>query len=515
MTKKVNFRVVFLSLGILLIASASYGQATQINGAASGNWSNTASWSPATVPNNGGGNTYDVTLLSSPAVNITLDISPTIDTLTLDSGSVLSTDASTTLTTTGVTNGGTIEFNNGNTLTVNGSMTTSNYLDLDKGSKLVVTGNLTNSGQMYTNIQNDVTAANTITVDGTFTNNLGATAHIGYFGDTSDVMNVGTLSNSGFLEVDTGATLNLTNQANGVTDVVSGSELDVYGTLKAGSANGLAKLGSVEGSLYIANGQTFTDTPGSGTLTNSGTLDLELDSNVTVSGNLTNSGALYTNVRNQEVSGHPNTLTVTGTFTNNSGATTHIGYFGDTTDVMNVPTLVNNGFLEVDNGATLNLTSQPNGVTDVVTGSELDVYGTLKAGSANGLAKLGSVEGTLVVANGQTFTDTPGSGTLTNSGTLDLELRQQRNRIRKSHQLRALYTNIRNQEVSGHPNTLTVTGTFTNNSGATTHIGYFGDTTDVMNVPTLVNNGFLEIDNGAHPQSHQPTERRHRRSDWF
>ena len=497
MTKKVNFRVVFLSLGILLIVSASYGQATQINGAASGNWSNTASWSPATVPNNGGGNTYDVTLLSSPAVNITLDISPTIDTLTLDSGSVLSTDASTTLTTTGVTNGGTIEFNNGNTLTVNGSMTTSNYLDLDKGSKLVVTGNLTNSGQMYTNIQNDVTAANTITVDGTFTNNLGATAHIGYFGDTSDVMNVGTLSNSGFLEVDTGATLNLTNQVNGVTDVVSGSELDVYGTLKAGSANGLAKLGSVEGSLYIANGQTFTDTPGSGTLTNSGTLDLELDSNVTVSGNLTNSGALYTNVRNQEVSGHPNTLTVTGTFTNNSGATTHIGYFGDTTDVMNVPTLVNNGFLEVDNGATLNLTSQPNGVTDVVTGSELDVYGTLKAGSANGLAKLGSVEGTLVVANGQTFTDTPGSGTLTNSGTLDLELDSNVTVSGNLTNSGALYTNIRNQEVSGHPNTLTVTGTFTNNSGATTHIGYFGDTTDVMNVPTLVNNGFLEVDNGA------------------
>src|SRR5580704_9333830 len=328
-------RAVLVCLGILLMAGASFGQ-MQDNGAASGNWSNPANWSLGLVPNNGNaGNNYNVSLLSSPAVNITLDISPTIDTLTLDSGSTLSTDAGTTLTTTGVTNGGDIEFYNGNTLTVNGSMTTSNYLDLDKGSKLVVTGNLTNSGQMYTNIQNDVTAANTITVDGTFTNNSSATAHIGYFGDTTDVMNVATLVNNGFLEVDTGATLNLTSQPNGVTDVVSGSELDVYGTLKAGSANGLAKLGSVEGTLVVANGQTFTDTPGSGTLTNSGTLDLELDSNVTVSGNLTNSGGLYTNIRNQG-SGKTNTLTVTGTFTNNSGATTHIGYFGDTTDVMNV-----------------------------------------------------------------------------------------------------------------------------------------------------------------------------------
>jgi gamma-glutamylcyclotransferase (GGCT)/AIG2-like uncharacterized protein YtfP len=496
-------RVVLVCLGILLMAGASFGQ-VQDNGAASGNWSTPANWSLGLVPNNGNaGNNYNVSLLSSPAVNITLDISPTIDTLTLDSGSTLSTDAGTTLTTTGVTNGGTIEFNNGNTLTVNGSMTTSNYLDLDKGSKLVVTGNLTNSGQMYTNIQNDVTAANTITVDGTFTNNSGATAHIGYFGDTADVINVATLVNNGFLEVDTGATLNLTSQPNGVTDVVAGSELDVYGTLKAGSANGLAKLGSVEGSLYIANGQTFTDTPGSGTLTNSGTLDLELDSNVTVSGNLTNSGALYTNVRNQEISGHPNTLTVTGTFTNNSGATTHIGYFGDTTDVMNVATLVNNGFLEVDNGATLNLTSQPNGVTDVVGGSQLVVYGTLKAGTANALAKLGSIEGELVVGNGQTFTDTPGSGTLTISSGGELDLENFTGATKAGTNLTVsgnltnsgnLYTNVQDDN-EGFANTLTVTGAFTNNG--TTVIGYFSNTDDVMNAATLINNGILDIQKGA------------------
>jgi hypothetical protein len=76
---------------------------------------------------------------------------------------------------------------------------------------------------------------------------------------------------------------------------------------------------------------------------------------------------------------------------------------------MNVATLANSGVLEVDEGATLNLTAQPNGVTDVLGGSQLILYGTLKAGSANGLAKLNSIEGLLVVGNGQTFTDTPGS----------------------------------------------------------------------------------------------------------
>ena len=54
-------RVVLVCLAVLLIASASYSQ-TQVNGAASGNWNSTSSWSPAVVPNNGGGNTYNVTL---------------------------------------------------------------------------------------------------------------------------------------------------------------------------------------------------------------------------------------------------------------------------------------------------------------------------------------------------------------------------------------------------------------------------------------------------------------------
>ena len=497
-------RVVLVCLATLLIAGASHSQ-TQVNGAASGNWNSTSSWSPAVVPNNGGGNTYNVTLLSSPAVNITLNINATIDTLTLDTGSILSTDSGNTLTTTGVTNGGDLEFYNGNTLTVNGSMTTSNFLDLDRGSKLIVTGNLTNSGQLFTNNQNGVTAANTITVTGTFTNSAGGNTQIGQFNDTSDVMNVGMLVNSGTLIINQGATLNLTNQPNGLTDVTSGSDLEIYGTFKAGSANGLAQLNSIEGTLVIGNGQTFTDTPGSGTLTNSNVLDLEEGSNMTVSGNLTNSGTLETNARNQG-SGKTNTLTVTGAFTNGAGDTTHIGFFNDTTDVMNVATLVNNGVLEIDNGATLNLTAQPNGITDVVAGSQLFDYGSIKAGSANGLAKLGSIEGVLVVGTGQTFTDTPGSGTLTisSSGELDLEnfdvvggagtnLTVAGN-LTNSGQL---YTNVENRTQSGGPNTLTVTGTFTNSAGATTHIGFFNDTADVMNVATLVNNGVLEIDNGA------------------
>jgi fibronectin-binding autotransporter adhesin len=517
--KTVFCRVVLVCLAILLVAGASYSQ-TQINGAASGNWSSTSSWSPATVPNNGGGNTYNVTLLNSPGVSITLDISPTIDMLTIDSGSNLQASTITsglTLTTTGLTTAGGITLNNNDTLIVNGTGTNSGVIDLDKNTTLTVNGSFTNSGTLETNIQNQNAAGhpNSITVTGTFTNNAGANLNLGNFNDTADVMSVGSLVNNGNLTINNGATLNMTGQPNGITDVVAGSNLVVDGTLSAGANNGLFKLGSIESVLIVGSGQTFTDTPGSGTLTisSSGELDLEnfngattAGTNMTISGNLTNSGDVFTNVQNHAQTGKFNTLTVTGTFTNNSGATTDIGNFNDTADVMNVGTLVNNGSLTIGNGATLNLTAQPNGITDVAAGSQLTDYGSIKAGSANGLAKLNSVEGVLVVGTGQTFTDTPGSGTMTISSVGELDLEDFNGTTTAGTSMTVagnltnngqLYTNIQNHVQTGKSNTLTVTGTFTNSAGATTRIGFFGDTTDLMNVATLVNNGILQIDPGA------------------
>ena len=519
--KTVFCRVVLVCLAILLVAGASFAQ-VQDNTTGSGNWSNPSSWSLGLVPNNGnGGNNYNVTFLSSSGATITLDISPTIDMLTIQGATNLQASTVTsglTLTTTGLTTAGNITLNNNDTLIVNGTManTASNaVIDLDKNTTLTVNGSFTNSGIVETNAQNQNVAGhpNTITVTGTFTNNSGAALTLGNFNDTADSMTVGSLSNSGVLTLNNGATLNMTSQPNGITDVVAGSLLEVYGTLSAGSNNGLFKLGSVEGELFVGTGQTFTDTPAGGTLTISGELDLEnfngattAGTNMTISGNLTNSGDVFTNAQNHVQAGKFNTLTVTGTFTNNAGGTANIGEFGDTTDVMNVATLVNNGVLEIENGATLNLTAQPNGVTDVASGSQLFDYGTLKAGSANGLAQLGSVEGILVVGSGQTFTDTPSGGTLTISSTGELDLENFNGTTTAGTNLTVsgnltnsgqLYTNIQNHVQPGKSNTLTVTGAFTNNAGATTHIGFFNDTTDVMNVATLVNNGILEIDNGA------------------
>ncbi len=93
-----------------------------------------------------------------------------------------------------------------------------------------------------------------------------------------DAMNVGTLNNLGYVSIAPNATLNLTNQLGGITDVVQGSTFLVEGTVNdvLGGANGFANLQSIEGTLYVDNAQTTTMTPGNGTLaiSNTGTLDV-------------------------------------------------------------------------------------------------------------------------------------------------------------------------------------------------------------------------------------------------
>src|SRR5215469_883236 len=48
-----------------------------------GNWSTSTDWTPNTVPNNGGGNTFNVTIDSGGTDTVSLDINSTISTLTV------------------------------------------------------------------------------------------------------------------------------------------------------------------------------------------------------------------------------------------------------------------------------------------------------------------------------------------------------------------------------------------------------------------------------------------------
>ena len=81
-----------------------------------------------------------------------------------------------------------------------------------------------------------------------------------------DVANIGTLSNSGAVYVGLGATLNLTDQSGGLTDVPLYASFTILGSFNAGGNSSFVNLTSVEGAVELANGQTTNITPNAGTL---------------------------------------------------------------------------------------------------------------------------------------------------------------------------------------------------------------------------------------------------------
>ena len=74
---------------------------------------------------------------------------------------------------------------------------------------------------------------------------------------------------------------------------------------------------------------------------------------------------------------------------------------------------MNNNFFYIGSGASVNLTNQPGGITDIAASSRYDVFGGFTAGAKSAFNGLQSIEGTLYLANGQTTNITPGGGTLT------------------------------------------------------------------------------------------------------
>src|SRR5271165_3063767 len=162
------------------------------------------------------------------------------------------------------------------------------------------------------------------------------------------------------------------------------SELTDGGTkqvLSITNALNIGQTGDFDISLYLYGGSTVTAGADS---SNAGTIDLDNASTLKVTGSLDNSGKIFTGA----FYAGGNTLTVTGTLTNESGAWFQVIEAGD---VSNIGSLVNNGVVTVGRGATLNLTEQPGGITDIVAGSEftIDLAGTFLAGANNAFYQLG------------------------------------------------------------------------------------------------------------------------------
>ena len=524
-------------MGILLIlmstGTPSSRAQTAVNwiGASSGNWSTSSDWSGGVVPNNGGGNTYNVTINPSSDQTISLNLGATVSDLTLGSAMLQSVAGDSLTIANGgnltVNSGGTVLFNTaGSNITVNSGGTFSNSgmfdlesagetlsvtgtttnaagatLTIEGGSSAILTGNVNNSGTFETGFSG---GSNTVTVSGTFTNNSGATLELQGNGD---VMKVSAFSNAGTLSLASGTTLTITGGGNGVTDVVAGSTYTIGGAFNvqngSNTTSGLAKLNSVEGTLTLSNAQITTVTPGSGTLSVSTTGNVSIDSpsgsaatTLSITGNLNNAGRITTGF-----SGGSNTVNVSGTFTNAAGATM-IMY--SSTDSLNVNALSNSGMLQIGDGAasgaTLTITGGGQGVTDIDAGSTLDLYGSLNVKNGgtttSGLSHLTSVEGTFDLENSQSTAVTPNGGTLAISSTGNFGVDSPAG---SGVTTLSITGNVSNSGkfttgFSGGANTVNVSGIFTNAAGSQL-ILYSNN--DAVNVNVLSNSGILQIGNAA------------------
>ena len=138
---------------------------------------------------------------------------------------------------------------------------------------------------------------------------------------------------------------------------------------------------------------------------------LAAGSTLTVNGDVTiNSGGLLET--GGSGSGN-NTLNVSGTVTSGPGGFFYVIGPGD---VANVGQLVNHNYVQIGNGATLNLTNQ-SGLTDINLDANYIVQGTFTAQGNSALANLTTVEGALSLYNGQNTNITPLGGTLTLNGS--------------------------------------------------------------------------------------------------
>jgi hypothetical protein len=253
-------------------------------------------------------------------------------------------------------------------------------IDVANNSALTVLGDVNNSGGLISTSFN-ISGPGTLTINGTLTNSGGVFELLG----NGDVANVGTLVNGNDnVEVSTGATLNLTNQPTGITDVVAGSYFFLAGTFNAGPNNGFHQLTSVEGNLILENAQTTTTTPIGGTFTVGSTGYVEVVSGTTfnINGNVVvNPGGIFS--VNDPL---PTTVNISGMLTNLGGQVNVVG----PTAFLNVGGIGNAGTLTLPEGSTVNLA---NGFYQLAKGTLGETIG------ASGFSIL-AVNGGLVLLDG-------------------------------------------------------------------------------------------------------------------
>jgi hypothetical protein len=433
-------------------------------GPATGVWSNPSNWNGG-VPNNGGGNIYNVFIDNGnpQSTTVTTDISPTINNLTIDSDDALIIGNNTSLTVNGnISNAGTLSLNSaGNSTQL---IIGSSNVTLSGGGTLTMSNNSNNiiTGSVGTN-----TLTNQETIQGS--GNIGNSQMALINSGTIDAnQSAGTLTlqisngvtNTGTLEATNGATLVITGVTNGGVNVMNKG-----GTIQAVGAGSIVSLENaiIAGGTLTTSGGGVIQTPfgytaaldgSTSMVTNSGTFSLNNESFVQLIGTINNTGSIQLNSTGNSTAiliGNGNvTLTGGGTLTmsNNTFANGISGFRGATfTNVNNTISgagtigegdisLVNQasgiidanqsnalviqtrngtntGTLEATNGATLVLSSRYTGGVITNTGGTIQAVG---AGSFVALESGLTITKGMLTTSGGGVIETQGGQTATLNG---------------------------------------------------------------------------------------------------
>ena len=449
-TRSRNLSSRFIGAAALIAAclcpTLAFGQTNSKWNGGTGNWSNATDWTPNGVPNNGGGNTYNVTIDSGGTDSTVLDINATINSLVLGGtkGSSSLQNLSGTAEKLNITGGltvnptGALTFSDGSTLTVGGNATITGSLDLENGSSLVVSGNLYGS---FTMDQLGDGGSNSVSVGGSFTNegtlDLGANTDpqsnkTGNSFSANHLVNNDIIESSGGLGfgslsantmINNGSLQSLNFVSVGTMTNNGGIWLGFDDTTEATADFGTL-INNAKGGIEIGN--AASQHVNVGTLNNKGSIDVKHNDSVEpaldVSGNIVNSGTITATSEGN--------IQLKGGSLNNEGL---IAAYGSIIQISEKNT-TNTGTLEgvtLQGGKVTNtngmILSNDLAAAVLLEGGVVVTGGTL-SGTSGGVIETPSGQtatlngvtnsGAYVMANNSTTTL---SGKITNNGTISLD----------------------------------------------------------------------------------------------
>ncbi len=380
-----------LSVSVLLLAEqprATQVIATWLGGV--GNWNNPALWSSGVVPNNTGATTYDVRIDGgNPIVsNVSLNMSATVDRLTLDVGDSLRILGGCSLEIAGQWGAGQIDNAGSIQLLSTGSPTQLYGSGGDvslTGGGIIVMGDQ-NNNRLYqsgsgtlTNVDNTIRGGGQIGINMLPIINQGT-----IIADQPTALTLdpgGTITNSGTLRAQSGATLKLFNgtfsNISGVIEALDGSVVEIGSATIIGGT--LQTIGTGE---FRSLNATLDGT--GDPVVSSGLLSVPSVYNLTVKGTLHNTGTIRLN---------------------STGSLTDLVCTGGDVSLMGGGTIVMGD-------------QHSNRLYQTGSGTLTNVDNTIRGGGQIGANALPIINQSTIIADQPTALTLDPGGTITNSGTL-------------------------------------------------------------------------------------------------